>query len=178
VALMIAHGIFAPVLPEITGPERLARLAEREAAAGIAPDPIRRLAALLPADPAIAEDVGARLKLSKADRKRLVSAAGAVGGEPATVISYRLGTMLAVDRLLLSDRPETEAASVADWQAPALPITGGALVQRGLRKGPDVATALRMVEEQWIAEGFPDETRVTAIADAVVAQWLRASSKA
>jgi poly(A) polymerase len=178
VALMIAHGIFVPVLPEITSADRLARLAEREAAAGIAADPIRRLAALLPADPGSADDVAARLKLSKADRKRLVSAALPIGDEPATVISYRLGTILAVDRLLLSDRPEAEAASIAEWQAPVLPITGGALVDRGLRKGPDVATALRMVEEQWIAEGFPDEARVKAIADATVAQWLRASSKA
>jgi len=178
VALMIEHGIFVPVLPEITSPDRLARLAEREAANGIAPDPIRRLAALLPADPDIAEDVGARLKLSKADRKRLVSAARPVGDELATVISYRLGTTLAVDRLLLSDRPETEAASILDWRAPVLPITGGALVERGLRKGPDVATVLRLVEEQWVAEGFPDAARVAAIADEAVAQRLRASSKA
>jgi len=178
VALMIEHGIFVPVLPEITSAERLARLAAREASAGISPDPVRRLAALLPADPAIAEDVGARLKLSKADRKRLISAARPIGDEPAKVISYRLGTLLAVDRLLLSGRPEMEAASITDWRAPVLPITGGALVDRGLRKGPEVATMLRAIEEQWVAEGFPDAARVTAIADAAVAQWLRASSKA
>jgi len=82
VSLMIAHGIFTPVLPEITSAERLARLAAREASAGIAPDPIRRLAALLPADPDVADDVAARLKLSKADRKRLISAARPIGDEP------------------------------------------------------------------------------------------------
>jgi poly(A) polymerase len=178
VALMIAHGIFVPVLPEITSPERLARLAGREASTSIAPDPIRRLAALLPTDPDIAEDVAARLKLSKADRKRLVSAARPVGDEPATVLGYRLGTPLAVDRLLLSDRPEAEAVSITDWRAPLLPISGGALVDRGLRKGPDVATMLRAIEEQWVAEDFPDSARVAAIADAAVAHWLRASSKA
>ncbi|MEO7689554.1 MAG: CCA tRNA nucleotidyltransferase [Sphingomonas sp.] len=177
-ALMIEHGIFVPVLPEITLVERLARLAGREASTGISPDPIRRLAALLPADPDIAEDVGARLKLSKADRKRLVSAARPIGNEPAKVIAYRLGTALAIDRLLLSERPEEEAVSIISWSAPALPITGGALVDRGLRKGPEVATTLRTIEEQWIAESFPDEERVKAIADAAVAQWLRPSSKA
>jgi len=78
----------------------------------------------------------------------------------------------------LFERPEEEAVSIIDWKAPALPITGGALVDRGLRKGPDVATMLRAIEEQWVAEGFPDSARVTAIADAAVAQWLRASSKA
>ncbi|GAA0299313.1 CCA tRNA nucleotidyltransferase [Sphingomonas oligophenolica] len=178
VALMIAHGIFVPVLPEIASPDRLGRLAEREAAAGIAPDPIRRLAALLPADAAIAEDVGARLKLSKAERKRLVSAAGPIGDEPAEVVGYRLGATLAIDRLLLCGRPVAEAASLIAWQPPVLPITGGALVARGLRKGPDVAKTLREIEEQWIALGFPGEAQVMAIADAAVAQRLRASSKA
>lgn len=176
VRLMIDHGIFAPVLPEIASPDRLARLASREAAAGITPDPIRRLAALLPADPAAAEDVGARLKLSNADRKRLVAATTTAGDERVEVIGYRLGKVLAIDRLLLSERPEAEAASLVDWQTPVLPIGGGALVDRGVRKGPEVARLLRVIEEQWIAEGFPDAQRVDRIADAAVAQFLRASS--
>jgi hypothetical protein len=36
------------------------------------------------------------------------------------------------------------------------PMTGGALVERGISKGPEVARLLRQVETQWIAEGFPD----------------------
>jgi poly(A) polymerase len=178
VELMIERGIFAPVLPEIDSAARLARLTAREAGAGITPDPIRRLAALIPADTRVADDVGARLKLSKVERRRLISATEPVGEEPATVIGYRLGKALAIDRLLLSDRPESEAASLIDWEAPALPLTGGALVERGLRKGPEVATTLRLIEEQWIAEGFPDAARVGRIADATVAQFLRASNSA
>lgn len=176
VELMIDHGIFAPVLPEIDSAERLARLVGREAAAGIAPDPIRRLAALLPADTGAADDVGARLKLSKIERRRLISAVEPVGDEPATVIGYRLGKDLAIDRLLLSNRPESEATSLIGWESPALPLTGGALVERGLRKGPEVAKTLRLIEEQWIAEGFPDAARVNQIADAATDQFLRASS--
>jgi len=178
VELMIGQGIFLPVLPEIDSSARLERLAVREAEAGIAPDPIRRLAALIPADKKVADDVGARLKLSKVERRRLINAAEPAGDEPATVIGYRLGKTLAIDRLLLSDRAENEAASLIDWEAPALPLTGGALVERGLRKGPEVATTLRLVEEQWIAEGFPDAARVERIADETVAQFLRASSSA
>lgn len=176
VELMIDHGIFVPVLPEIESAERLEQLVAREAAAGIAPDPIRRLAALLPADTDDADTVGARLKLSKIERRRLISAAEPVGDEPATVIGYRLGRDLAVDRLLLSDRPESEAASLIGWESPALPLTGGALVERGLHKGPEVARTLRLIEEQWIAEGFPDAARVKQIADATTDQFLRASS--
>ncbi len=177
VALMVERCIFLPVLPEIDaqGVQRMAVLAEREAAAGVAGDAIRRLGALLPHDAAVAEDVGARLKLSKIDRRRLISAAQSVGDEPAAVIAYRLGQTLAIDRLLLSGRPVAEAASLADWTGPALPLTGGALVERGVKKGPDVARLLRSVEEQWIAEGFPDAARVAAIADDSVAQWLLAT---
>lgn len=175
VELMIDRGIFVPVLPEITSVRRLERLAEREAAAGIAPDPIRRLAALIPADARVADDIGARLKLSKVERRRLISATEPAGTEPATVIGYRIGADLAIDRLLLSDRPEDEAASLIEWKAPSLPLTGGALVERGLSKGPEVARTLRLVEEQWIAEGFPDAARVNQIADAAAEEALRSA---
>ena len=45
VRLMIDHGIFAPVLPEIRDAEPLEQLIAREAAAKVAGDPLRRLAA-------------------------------------------------------------------------------------------------------------------------------------
>ena len=43
---------------------------------GVSPDPVRRLAALLPADPELGGQVAARFRLSGAQRKRLVLAAG------------------------------------------------------------------------------------------------------
>jgi len=176
VALMVDNAVLAPVLPEIDGDgvARLAHLAAREAAAGIAPDPIRRLAALLPADPALAEAVGARLRLSTLDRRRLISGAGAVGAEVPAAIGYRLGIVLATDRLLLSDRPVAELAAFRDWTPPVLPIGGGQLVARGIDKGPDVALLLRQIEQSWIAENFPDSVRVAALADAAAAAWLAA----
>ena len=45
VALMIERGVLVPVLPEIADVARLTDLARSEAESGIAPDPIRRLAA-------------------------------------------------------------------------------------------------------------------------------------
>jgi poly(A) polymerase len=176
VELMLAHGIFAPVLPEIASADPLAQLATREAAAGVPPHPLRRLAALLPRDQALADQLGARLKLSNAERKRLIAAAAPPEGAPKP-LAYRLGTDNAVDQLLLSDRPLDEVAQVSGWQPPRLPLTGGALVARGLARGPDVARALRAVEDRWIAEDFPGEERVAALADEVVAQALCAVSK-
>ncbi len=177
VHLMIERDIFLPVLPEI-GPdsvERLDRLAAGEAAAGVAPDAIRRLAALLPPDPATVDSVGARLKLSNAQRKRLVTAVSPAPAGTPEAIAYRLGAESAIDVLLLGGRTEA-AETVRDWPVPRLPLTGGALVERGLSKGPEVARALRMVEDRWIAEGFPDAARVGIIADEIVAQALRSAN--
>ena len=164
VALMVERGILASVLPEIdrAGADRLAALAAREAAAGITADPVRRLAALVP--PAAAEPVGARLKLSNAHRKRLIAATAGSGDEGPHELAYRHGVEGAVDRLLLAGG---DPAPILGWTPPRLPIGGGALVARGLGRGPDVAAALRAVETRWIAEGFPDDQRVAAIADEI-----------
>ncbi|TKD53220.1 CCA tRNA nucleotidyltransferase [Sphingomonas baiyangensis] len=175
VALMHAHGIFAPVLPEIddAGVARLAALAAREAAAGIAPDAMRRLAALLPADAAINEAVGARLKLSNSERKRLASAIQPPASEGAAALAYRIGIEGAIDRLLLAGG---DPAVLAGFVVPRLDIGGGMLVEKGVRRGPDVARLLRRIEDQWIAEGFPDRARQAEIADALVAHWLNEES--
>jgi poly(A) polymerase len=171
VTLMIERGVFVPVLPEIAGVARLADLARREANSGIAPDPIRRLAALLPADPTIAASVGARLKLSNKQRQRLESAMLPVDAD-AHELAYRLGIELAVDRLLLSGG---DAAAIRDWTRPRLPMSGGQLVAKGLKAGPEVAKTLRAIEDRWIAEQFPDAARVAVITDEEVAQALDAT---
>ena len=64
---MAELGVLQVVLPEaeVAG---LAALAAQEAKQGVAPDPIRRLAALLPADVALAEQVAARFRLSGAQK--------------------------------------------------------------------------------------------------------------
>ncbi|MCR5869993.1 CCA tRNA nucleotidyltransferase [Sphingomonas sp. J344] len=178
IALMLERGIFRPVLPEIASVERFARVEALESEAGIEADPIRRLAALLPADASIAESVGGRLKLSNAQRKRLIAATDAdLFGAPRAA-AYRLGRDEAIDRLFLFDAEDAVAAArdLIDWEIPRLPLAGGALIQRGLTKGPDVARALRAVESQWIEEGFPDAARVEQIADAVTDQALRSTS--
>ena len=64
---MLNHDILAPVLPEVTA-DRVPRLRSTIAAelsASVSPEALRRLAALLPADPAGAERIAARLRLSR-----------------------------------------------------------------------------------------------------------------
>lgn len=177
VRMMVERGIWMPVIPEVTaeGADRLESLVSSEQAAGIAADPIRRLAALLPPDPQAADGVGARLKLSNARRKRLVTAVGGAAPMPAAALAYRSGKESAVDLLLLAGASDA-AAEVEAAEVPRFPLSGGALVTRGLSKGPVVARVLRAVENQWIEEGFPSADRVDRIADAQVAQALRSDS--
>lgn len=177
VSMMIERGIFLSVLPEIIAADRFAHLASREAEAGVAPHPIRRLASLLPADPQVADQIGARLKLSNAQRKRLAAAAVSPEGA-ARPLAYRVGSEVALDQLLLSDRPIGEALEVRDWQPPRFPLSGGTIVARGVKAGPEVARLMKSVEREWIAEGFPGEDRVAELAHAAVAQALRSASSA
>lgn len=173
VDLMVERGILLPVLPEIdaAGVRRLATLAEREADTGVAPDAIRRLGALLP--PGLsdtANDVGARLKLSNAARKRLANAVLPANGLAPREAAYRLGSDFAIDRLLISGTDLGAVHDLRSWTPPRLPLTGGAIVARGIDKGPEVARLLARIEKRWIAEGFPDAQRVAQLADEVVSE--------
>jgi poly(A) polymerase len=160
---MYQQGVLGVVLPEAGDREIVAfeQLVEAERAAGLAPSPIRRLAALLPPEPKVAEQVAARLRLSTAQKKRLASAAdrGLPPGEPRA-LAYRLGHDEAIDRLLLSGE---DPASVIDWPIPTLPLKGGEIVERGVAAGPEVARILQAVEQRWIAEGFPGRARIEAL---------------
>jgi poly(A) polymerase len=175
VALMVENNIFAPVLPEIDADsvKRLARLVARERSYG--GDPVRRLAALLPSDPALADVVGARLKLSNAQRKRLISAAEPSEPGRARALAQAIGVEAARDRLLLRSADPAEGMQALEgWTPPRLPIGGGELVTMGLRAGPQVAATLQAIQRQWVAEDFPDASRVRIIAAEKVAQALRA----
>jgi poly(A) polymerase len=156
IGIMLDRQILRPVLPEIDS-GRMADLqiliaAEQEA--GIDPDALRRVAALLPRDPAVAEDVASRLRLSNKARKRLACAAGQQLLASWRELAYRLGTHCAVDRLLLAGNA-SEASQIAKWHPPRLPIGGGALIARGLPEGPLVAKTLRKIDDRWVEAGFP-----------------------
>ena len=161
---MRARGVLGVVLPEACAPHlaALARLITAEAAQGFTPDPVRRLAALLPPSPDVAETVAARLRLSKAQRNRLVSAAERTrtdSDNPQT-LAYRLTVPFAADRMLLLG---DDARAIAAWQVPVFPLKGGAIVARGVTAGPSVARILQTVEARWVAEGFPDSGRIDAL---------------
>ena len=170
VAIMHDRAILSPVLPEIEAGRlgRLEALVAAEHAAEIAPDGLRRLAALLPPEPAVADQIGGRLKLSNKARKRLACAVGQEPLQAPQVLAYRLGADCAADRLLLADRA-ADAASIADWTAPRLPIGGGMLIARGIPKGPLVARTLKRIERRWIDDGFPEGSELDRIVSEEIA---------
>jgi len=174
VQLMLDRSILKPVVPEIErgAAKRLAALVNAERDAEIEPDTVRRLSALLPRDPVVAEKVAVRLKLSTKMRKRLACSADEDLDANPDALAYYVGRTCAIDRLLLAGRTR-EAANAANWQVPALPIGGGELIKRGLEPGPVVAKTLRAVERTWVESGFPDNAEL----ERIIAQALTAATK-
>lgn len=166
--LMAETGVAREILGEDGDWVRLARLVAIEGEA----DPIRRLAALV-ADAATLPGLAARLKLTNADRDRLlaIAAAGRPDGLPRDAAEARrmayalgredLGRQVVRDGLLLA------AAGAADpgpllalrraldgWTVPRFALAGRDAVGLGLCAGPQVGRVLRAVEDWWVAGGF------------------------
>ena len=197
VARMAGLGVLAVVLPEADCAGLTALVAE-EARQDVAPDALRRLAALLPADADLASLIAARFRLSTAQKKRLMSAAGreqkpllfrgggGVGSVPTrsaasskptpspeeegALNARTLAYRLGINQAL--DRlllTGQSTAPIKDWAIPRFPLKGGQIVARGVSAGPDVARILRAVEDRWVAEGFPGEARVGELLGEVLA---------
>lgn len=161
---MREQGVLPVVLPE-TGKRELGTLAalvDAETVQGIGPDAIRRLAALLPPLGPVAEAVALRLRLSRAQRLRLVCIAErqVSDAQEPRGLAYRKGLEYAQDRLLLQG---ASTAPLRDWEPPQFPLKGGEIVARGVSAGPKVAAIMQAVEARWVEEGFPDQARVLEI---------------
>ena len=166
VARMRTLGVLQVVLPEASAREvaELAALVAEESRQEVQPDAMRRLAALLPALPPVAEQVAARLRLSRSQRARLACVAARTSDDPADPrgLAYREGLACATDRLLLLG---ASTSPLHGWELPELPLKGGEIVARGVGKGPEVARILQAVERRWIEAGFPGRKAVEAMLD-------------
>lgn len=152
VRLMAELGVLSHVLPEGTDPDRLAALIARGAPA----DPVLRLAALIDGD---AEAVATRLKLSAAERDRLLALrAGpsppddadddalrrALADEPADIL---------IGRAWLAGGAEELRERLATLERPRFPLEGRDALALGLKPGPAVGALLRDVRDWWLAGG-------------------------
>ncbi len=171
VRLMAQTGILALTLPGAEGLARFERLVGIETDQLFQCDPLLRLAALLPRDPSAGLAAAERLRLSNAQRDRLVAA---LGREPRIVswmspraarrAVYRLGAGAFCDRALLawaaSDRPAAGVQWRAllpmaqTWPRPVFPLTGEEVLAAGVPKGPLIGEVLAEVEDWWIDHDF------------------------
>jgi hypothetical protein len=171
---MADSGILDRVLAGVAELAVFARLAAVEAALGLSPDPIRRLAALAVRHLEDATRLRERLRLSNDEHRRLrVMAAGWWRIDPAApeadmrAMLYRLGAENFRARALLAfahsgaradDRAWHQLVALpARWTPPKFPLAAKDFLERGMEKGPELGAALAQAEEAWIAAGFPSE---------------------
>ena len=180
VGWMLDYGLLPQVLGLAPRPTLLARLADLEAALGLTPDPVLRLAALGVEVPEDAEHLRDRLRLSNEDATKLTQAAmrafafdPAVAESAAKVQLYAHGATTYRERVLLAwirsgDGPANDAwrrrlALPDRWQPPQFPIGGAEVMALGVPAGPRVGALLQALEDWWIAGDFTaDETALRA----------------
>ncbi len=164
VQAMAATGVLARILPEAVAGTLFQRLCD------LSPDPVLRLAALVPTDEKGLRTLAAGLRLSNAVRDRLVAGAQAAAvvrldmSDPAARAAvYRLGAR-AVEDALTRRRAALSSAAVDDgrltalvcgWTPPALPVGGRDLARLGVAPGPETGRLLKAFEAEWIADDFP-----------------------
>jgi poly(A) polymerase len=163
--LMAETGVLAAVLPEAHGFERLAALVVIDDG-----DPVRRLAALIDGRDG---DMASRLRLSNAERDRLIAVATFDIAPDTTMPGlrrrlYRHGAEATLDATLLSwaarrvggapdaldDSYRALLSAERAWSRPTLPIKGRDAIAAGVERGPRVNALVHAIEDWWVEGDF------------------------
>ena len=177
---MRQSGVLTRVVPESEkwGIDAVHGLVAAERDLGWPADALMRLAAIIPPDAARVGALAQRLKLSNAERDRLLAWAATPALKPTmneselARMAYRAGREGFDDRLRLSlasararaqadDQALVEAGGwyrlknfLDGWQAPRFPLTGADLIALGVPAGPKMGNLLRDLEEMWVDGDF------------------------
>lgn len=178
--LMEEAGILRLLFPVRRSNARLQALAALEGMVKLAPEPVRRLTALIQPDRQEASQIATRLRLSRAETSRLDNLSASRGetraGMPELALRrslYTLGVDFYQDLILLdwADQiardPSVAAGNILEWKAtwdaahdwvpPTFPVTGEDIIAAGIEEGPDVGEVLEDLEDWWIEQAFrPD----------------------
>ncbi|HEV2364868.1 MAG TPA: CCA tRNA nucleotidyltransferase [Caulobacteraceae bacterium] len=191
VRLMESAGVLTQTLPWAKDVARFESLVEIETEILFANDPVLRLAALL-ADQGAAEATATALRLSNADRDRLIGALGSDGPRLISWMSprqarqavWRLGAQRFCDRVMLAWAGSGRTAAAVQWRAlltiaqtwkaPIFPLRGEEVEAAGVPHGPLVGAVMREVEDWWVENDFPDDKlalieRLKAVAQGMAA---------
>ena len=172
--LMAQTGVLPAALPMLEGTKRFERLVEIETDQAFEADALLRLAALLPRDPINVMFAAEKLRLSNAERQRLIST---LGTTPRLVswmspremrrAVYKVGVEAFCDRVMLawaqSEHPAAGTQFRAllpmarTWPIPSFPLSGDEVMAAGVPKGPLVGEVMREVEDWWIDQDFPND---------------------
>ena len=171
-----------------TGP--FAAMIAAERALGLAPNAVRRLAALTVAVTEDAKRVAVRLRLSNAEAKALDSMGhrwwrfASKDEARARQLLYRLGEDPYRDRLMLAWARAGAVSGAARWHelatlpqrwsAPKFPLRAADFISRGIGEGPALGHVLTLAEEAWLAADFPLEpSALEVIAEQAAARFAR-----
>ena len=173
-------GVLTQILPETEkwGIDAIPALIAAEKAFGWRPDPMLRLAAIVPADRERLKKLAERLRLSRAEAAALDgwAAVPEITGPLAEAafdrLLYRHGPAGLSMRLRLAlakarERAVTEPESLSfvgvcqrllsraeGWKRPAFPLKGEDVLAAGVPAGPQVGVLLGKIEEEWVAGNF------------------------
>jgi len=173
-------GVLSLVLPESEkwGIDAVHALVAAGRDLGWQPDPLLRLEAIVPADPARMAALASRLKLSKAEAARLAAwamtgpIAPSTGEAALAKIAYRGDRQAVDDRLRLGlaaarAKAGEDSGALAEaggylrllrflegWEKPVFPVKGSDLAALGMASGPRMGEALSKLEAEWVDGGF------------------------
>lgn len=187
---MTDAGLLLTIVGGVTYTGPLAAMISAERALGLAPDPVRRLAALAVAVTEDAKRVAVRLRLSNAETKVLDSMGhrwwrlAGMDETRARQRLYRLGEEQYRDRLMLAWARSGESFEAAYWRefanlpqrwtAPKFPLRAADFISRGIAEGPALGHVLTLAEDAWLAADFPlAPAALAAIADQTVTRFNR-----
>ena len=173
VGLMAATAVLRAILPCAVGLTRFEGLVAIETEQMFPPDPLLRLAALLHDDSGAARATAEGLRLSNADRDRLVDALSGeavvswMGPREVRRAVWRVGADALRDRVMLTWASSTRPAAATQWRAllpmidswprPDFPLSGDEVQAAGVAPGPLVGKVMREVEAWWIDNDFTDD---------------------
>lgn len=182
-------GVLTAVLPESEkwGIDAIPGLIAAERTLGWKPDPLLRLAAIIPPDAERLSEMAKRLRLSKVEAAYF-STWAAAPTIPAVIADtafdrmlYRSGAAGLVTRLKLAvavarQKAEGDPSLLAEtarlqrllaraeaWEKPVLPVSGADVIEAGIPAGPRVRELLQKVEDGWV-EGNFNADRATLVA--------------
>jgi poly(A) polymerase len=153
-------GVLTGVLPESEkwGIDAVPGIVAGAAGRGERPDPLLRLQAIVPPDPARMAALADRLRLSRAERGRLTAWALAMP-LPQRLDRRDLRRKLYGLRIAAASRNadagiDKVIAEAAEWEIPVLPLSGQDLIAAGIEEGPVVGETLRKLEKMWLESDF------------------------